>query len=391
MIALFLWLTLRFVTSIFTAFVSSIKPITPLELSLPLFPVNAPLSVWLERVLISPWTRWDVDWYQRIVSQGYTPTDGTAQFHPLYPWLATPLEKIGVSPVLSLLVVSSLAGLALFFLFWKLARLDLTPEQSTFALFLFGLFPPSLILFAPYPEALFLLLAVLCFWLARRKKWLLAGLIGGLASLTRQQGLFLIIPVAWELWEENRRDFSSLIKSWHHWLSLILIPGGYAIWIITRGLMLSDWGVRWTSVQDFIYSFMISPSANQVVPVQKFLWPWQALSLAIIKLVENPDTDIWVDLISGVVYLLILILAWKRMRISYRLYSAVIYLVSFSYYTGSIHPYMGLPRHLFLAFPLFIGLARRINKPWVRLISVGVSLSGMAFFSVLYVINTWVP
>jgi hypothetical protein len=51
------------------------------------------------------------------------------------------------------------------------------------------------------------------------------------------------------------------------------------------------------------------------------------------------------------------------MRTAYRLFTVLIILVSFSYYTGPIHPYMGLPRHLLLAFPIFISATPRINRP----------------------------
>ena len=46
------------------------------------------------------------------------------------------------------------------------------------------------------------------------------------------------------------------------------------------------------------------------------------------------------------------------MTISYRIYSLTMTWLAFSYYTGPYYPYMGLPRHLLLAFPVFIGLAQ---------------------------------
>jgi hypothetical protein len=79
------------------------------------------------------------------------------------------------------------------------------------------------------------------------------------------------------------------------------------------------------------------------------------------------------------------------MRLSYRLYSLMIAIVSFSYYTGSIHPYMGLPRHLFLAFPIFIGLAELVKSQWLRLILIGVSIFSLLLVLILYVLMAWVP
>ena len=386
-----LWLILRILTSIFAGMVSSIKPIAPIEIMIPFFPPSAPLQQWFDRAFLSPWMRWDALWYQRIVTHGYSATDGTAQFHPLYPWLATPLAKIGISPALSLLMISSLAGIGLFYFFIKFAQLDLPPKDAFFALMLLAFAPPAFILFAPYPEALFLLAAVLCIIFIRRKSWWLAGLMGGLAALTRQQGIFLLIPMVWELWENADRELANLLKQWRDWLALGLIPAGMLIWLVYRAVILNDLPVSFANFQGFLYSFVISPSATNVVPIQQFIWPWQALKYAIVKLFTQPDIDIWVNIITGFLFLILSAISWRKIRLSYRLYSFIIIWVSFSYYTGPEHPYMGLPRHLLLAFPVFIGIAAFFNIPWIRLLIIGSSVAGMLFLLGLYVLNAWVP
>ncbi len=390
MSSLILWILLRILTSIIAGIASSIRPLTSIELRIPFYPPSAPLSDWLDRAFLSPWLRWDAEWYQRIVIQGYSATDGTAQFHPLYPWLGTILTRIGFSPLFSLLVISALAGIILLYFFFKLAKLDLQSKDATFALMLFCFAPPAFILFAPYPEALFLLWVVLCIYFARLKKWWLASLMGGLATLTRQQGIILLIPVAWELWENFNRNPGSLTKYWREWFALTLIPLGYLIWLIYRAFFLFDLKIDWGSVHGFIYSFLISSSASQVVQVQQFLWPWQAIYLSFTKLISQPDLDIWVNLATSILFLVLFALSWRYMRTSYRLYAFLITWISFSYYTGPVHPYMGLARHLFLAFPIFIGLASLIRKPWLRIMILTISAIGMSSLEVLYVIKTWI-
>jgi hypothetical protein len=86
-----------------------------------------------------------------------------------------------------------------------------------------------------------------------------------------------------------------------------------------------------------------------------------------------------------------LVLAWPRMRISYQLYSVILVLVAFAYHTGPYYPYMGLPRHLLIAFPVFIGLAPLIKSGWQRLIIFGLGILGIFFLLLLYVIRGWVP
>lgn len=391
MFPIILWLVLRFLTSIFAGMVSSVKPLTSQEVSIPFFPPSSPIVEWMDRAFLSPWMRWDAQWYQKIVTDGYSTTDGTAQFHPLYPWLATPLARIGFSTSLSLLLVSSLAGLLLYYLFYKLARLDLAKNDATFSLMLFAFFPPAFIIFAPYSEALFLLTAVACFLFLRQKSWWLAGLMGGLAALTRQQGVFLFIPMAWELWENSAHGLASLKKMWRDWLALALIPLGLFIWLIYRAFSLNDVHASYSNIQQILYSIIISPSAVKVVPNQQFIFPWLAIRNSIVKIISQPDVDIWVNLIIAALFIVVLAISWKRMRMSYRLYALTIYIVSFSYYTGSLHPYMGLLRHLLLAFPIFIGSALVITRPWMRLLAVSLCAAGMFFLLGLYVLHAWVP
>jgi Gpi18-like mannosyltransferase len=391
MLPVILWIVLRAMTSLFAGIVSTIKPMTPLEINVPFFPPSAPIIQWLERAFISPLMRWDALWYQRIVTQGYSATDGTAQFHPLYPWLAVPLTRIGLTPTFSLLIVSAVAAIALYTFFLKLARYDLPPKDANFALLLFVLAPPAFILFAPYSEGLFLLTAVLCMIFLRQKSWWLAGLMGGLATLTRQQGIFLLIPMAWELWEDGDRKLASIRRQWHDWFALIIIPVGMLLWLFYRAVFLNDLQANFSNFQEFVYSTIVSSSATKVVTIQQFIWPWLAFKFTFIKLFTQPDLDIWVNIVVGAIFLILLGITWRKMRISYRLYSLAITLVSFSYYTGPIHPDMGLPRHLFLAFPIFIGLATLTDNKWMRLLFVGLSSGGMLFLLGLFVLNAWVP
>ena len=391
MTPLIIWFLLRILTSIFAGMVSAIKPMTPIEISIPLFPPSWPLSQWFNRAFLSPWERWDAVWYRQIVMHGYSPNDGTAPFQPLYAWLATPFAKLGVSPILSLLIVSGLAGIALVYLYFKLARLELSSVDSQFAMMLFILAPPAFILFAPYSEALFLLAAVACFILLRQKSWWLAGLLGGIAALTRQQGILLLVPMAWELWEYSGRSFRVVKKQWRNWLAMLLIPMGMFIWLAYRAIFLNDVHVSLGDFNQFLYSLVISPSAKQVVANQQFIWPWQAIYFSIQKIITEPDVDIWVNVIAGFFFTILLVVSWHKMRTSYRLYSLVVIIISFSYYTGSIHPYMGLIRHLFLAFPIFIGLAVLVKKSWHRLLVLSASAFGLFFLLGLYVLNAWVP
>ncbi|NJN17832.1 MAG: hypothetical protein HC822_16930 [Oscillochloris sp.] len=309
--------------------------------------------------VLLPWARWDVNWYLRIITEGYNAENGTAQFHPLLFWLSMPISRLSGMPLFGLILISSLASLALLLVFERYARLDLPQSDARTATLLLACAPLGFILFVPYTEGLFLLCSVLCLLLARHGNWWFAGVAGAAAVLTRQQGLFLVVPIALEIWERIRQagDRPTQIRRALRGLpALALVPVGMLIWLLYRGIVLDDVRPDTTNLQTWIYSLLISPSANKVVSLQAFILPWEALALAFERLVAAPSY-VGIDLIFGLGFVPLVVLAWPRMRWSERAYTIIIVLVSFAYYTGPTHPYMGLPRHLLLAFPVFIGLA----------------------------------
>ena len=386
-----IWGILRVITSVWVALVSSLVPLTTLESTIPLWPPTSPWMEWVTRVIVSPWLRWDALWYARIVSQGYQSGNGTTAFHPLYPWLATPLSWIGFNSGFSLLVVSSVCTLLLLYFLKRLGEHDLSREDSQNGALLFIFFPLSCILFAPYTESLFLLCSVVCIYYARRRIWWIAGFMGALASLTRQQGVFLVIPMVWELWEENKHLLRSIMTQWRKLIYIALCPGGLLFWMFYRWLTLKDLKPDLTNVNSLIFSLLISSSQREIVPAAKFVWPWQAMGNALVKAWQKPDVDILTNLGFGIFFLLLCIIAWRKMCISYQLYTFVIVLVSLSDQTGINHPYMGLPRHLFLAFPVFIGLSAKVKRPWQRLLWSGMGIMGILFLLFQYSLESWVP
>ena len=391
----FFWLLLRFLSWFFVSLFSTINPITDLEKNIAFLPPSQDISIWAVRTFLSPWQRWDVTWYLKILSAGYAPLDGTAQFHPLYPVLAKGLDWIGLHPMLSLLAVSSISGLGFLLVFEKLAGLDETLEQARLSTIFLLFFPVSIVLFAPYTEATFLLFAALCLYWCRKQSWWLAGLAGALACLTRQQGILLLIPMAWELWRDHtsRKEAPPALRikpSKMNWLSLALPPFGYTIWLAYRLWVLNDFQVNLGSLQDFIYSALISSSSSQVVPVQEFTLPWVALARAVDKLRNSPDTDIWVNLVGLVLFLFLTALTWRHLRLGYRYFVLANLLLSISYYTGPAHPYMGLLRHCLLGFPIFIGISQVVRYKWERVVLFSLFGVGWCFLLLLFSFEAWV-
>lgn len=350
---------------------------TPREKAIQLWPPTHPYEAWAERTVVAPWQRWDAHYYVDIVARGYRSDDGTAQFHPLFPLLAKPFFW---SPSLGLLIVSSLASLLFMLVFYRLAEMDIPNAETATRLML--AFPVSFILFAPYTESLWLLFAALTFWWARKNRWWAAGACGGLAVLARQQGIFLIVPLAYELWKQRDRR-------WQAWIALCLIPLALISWVAYRSLFLSDVHPDFSSFNSLLYTTILAPSANKVVEIQAMLPPWESLWRAIATTAQSPTRGNVLNLVLGSVMVILAVLAWPRISVSYRILTVILFLVAFSYYTGPETPYMGLPRHLLLAFPIFIGSApvlERFKGP-----IAAIFMFSMLFLTLCYAFQAWVP
>lgn len=342
----------------------------------------------LSAFLLSPWYVWDVQYYVEIVRNGYQPGAATANFHPLYPWISTLVAVVVREPLFSLLLVSSVSGFFMTIVFYRLAKLDLDDQQAWQATALLLAWPASLALFAPYTEPLFLLLSVYCLFAARHQKFWLAGLAGGLGTLTRQQGLFLVLPLAWEIWKAQGRRWSSAVRSC---LPVFLVPAGYVVWTVFRAVAINDLHPDFSSLQKFLHSVMVSPSSYKIIEEHAFLPPWSALWKALnVFWRGDAPAGAYIDVAFGAVFMGLFVLSWRHLRASYRVYCVALVLVSLSLYTGPIFPYVALPRHLLLAFPVFIGLAARYRLrsfPLLLILLVGCQMALLCSF----VWQTWVP
>jgi Gpi18-like mannosyltransferase len=240
------------------------------QVSLHLFPPVSVPAVYLRGVqpvtggvrgeLLGPWLRWDACWYLRIASVGYSLTDGTTAFFPLYPLLLRWLGPLlGGDHLLAAAVISHTACLLAMLLLYQITRQELDHDCARRAVIYQLFFPTAFFLFAPYTESLFMLWAIACLLAARRETWWLAGLCGLLAGLTRVTGALLILPVAVEM----RSRYGSLRKLLHPralWLGLI--PLGVMTYSLYLALAFGD---------PFLWLH------SQAAWNRSLAWPWEMI------------------------------------------------------------------------------------------------------------------
>jgi len=346
-------------------------------------------SLWV--LLTQPWYRYDTYYYLDIVANGYHAGAVTSGFHPLHPWLSTLAAKVLGSPIAGLMFVATVAGLCLTVVFYRLARVDVAHDKAWTATALMLCWPVTAAIFVPYTEALYLFIAVSCLLAARRRQFLLAGLLGGLAALTRQHGILLVLPLLWEVWEASGRKFRRLITDWKAWLCLALVPLGYATWIVYRAVAINDFKPDFSSPQRFVYSVMVSPTAYHVYSDQQFIPPWSAAWKAIVAYWNGGlHWSSYGDAFLAVTFITMFIFGWRYLRPSYRIYCLAVLLIALSYHTGTkLNPYVSLPRHMLPAFPIFIGVAQAYRFQRLPFI-LGVLIICQMLYISCFVWQTWV-
>ncbi len=299
------------------------------------------------------WARWDSDFFLRIAQNGYD--DTSAAFHPLYPALIAGLGRIFFGHyVLAGVVISLLCCLGSFILLHRLAmeRLDVDGARRT-VLYL-AVFPMALFLQAVYSESLFLLLVLAAFTLAERDRFAAAGVVAGLAILTRVTGLALLPALALLAWRHRERPralagialavpvaavyplvlwqqvgdpwaFSDAQDRWHRHFSRAGPFGG--IW---DGLV-----AGWRGLEQFVVGHGTHVTGTS--PMHAAAENVQALAFL-------------------VVFLALTVAAWRRFGAPYGLFAAVSLAIPLTY-PSSRWPLLSLPRFGLVIFPLFLALA----------------------------------
>src|SRR5207245_4563456 len=131
------------------------------------------------------WQRWDTLWYQHIAEHGYSATDGSLEFFPLFPLLSKLVSPaVAGQTVLAMLIVSTIAFAGAMFLLHRLAAVDAGARTAPWTVLAVALFPTGFFLLAPYTESLFLAFSAGTFVALRADRPWLAGLAAVGASFT---------------------------------------------------------------------------------------------------------------------------------------------------------------------------------------------------------------
>ena len=330
------------------------------------------------------WARWDSVWFLRIAENGYGALEGAAAaFFPLYPALVGLLGRALFGHyILAGIAVSLAATLAAFVLFYDLAETKLGAEGARRALIYLALFPMALFLQAVYSEALFLLLTIAAFLLAERSRFLGAGLVAGLAALTRPVGFALLPALALIAWRSPERR-AALMKL----ASAPLLFCAYPAYL---------WAERG---DPFAFAKAQGIWSRDVSPLGPLGGIWDGLRAGwagVRQLVSGSHTTTYWPAVDGtdpmrvaavnlealaflVLFAALTVIAWRRFGAPYGLFAALSLAVPLSV-PSERWPLLSLPRFGLVIFPLFLALAVVGARPraHVAIVSVSSLLLGVA-------------
>jgi len=302
-----------------------------------------------------------------LARQGYGPSlkPATYIFFPLFPWLIGTVNQIFHNYLASGLIISHLSLIAALYFLYKLIKLDYKDDIAKLSLIILIIFPTSFFFGSVYTESFFLLLVILSFYFARKNLFFLACLMALFASATRIAGIFVWPALIWEIWQghqsrKEKEGFDSALV----WLALP--PLG----------LLSYMKFLYSKTGDALFFLKVTPDFGPNLVISKLILLHQVFYRYIKMVVFSSHTDITfaviiLELIVGTAFLLLTIVAFKKMRLSYAIYMLLSYLIPT--FTGT---FATQPRYVLTAFPAFILIALWYQKqsPLVKRFYVAINI-----------------
>jgi Mannosyltransferase (PIG-V) len=384
--------------------------------------LTAPFGSYLANAIAAPLARWDSVWYLTIAKFGYQAGDQHLSFYPhrlaffpLYPWLIRALGFITRSDLVAGVLISLVAFAIALFVLHRLVSLDFSEEVARTTVMLVAFSPMAMFFSAVYTESLFLALSLGSIYAARREQWLVAGVFGGLAAVSRNGGIALLLPLAILYMYGPRGSDRAVPTRWaaetvtglrrllpRYRLApdagwILLVPaalGAYLVYLgIRYGQALAPFQSEsyWLRQSTFPLTTILD-SARQA---------WNGLR----QLVHGPNPPYYVSgyaqsVISSafqdvylfgflILGLVALVAGLRRLPAAYSAYSFAMLVLALAD-PVSLQPLASLPRYELVIFPMFIWAAQAITRRNLTVPVIGASAVLLGLFTVEFATWHWV-
>ncbi len=354
-------------------------------------------KIYLLEPFMNAQVAWDSEYYLGIAVGGYddpaagkvttqaspTPIIKNYSFFPFYPALISvakyPFMLFGMNPIAAataagalITLLGALAGLAALY---ELTR-SLFDESTAYrAAFYMLIFPTAFFFAMIYTEGTFVGLAFWSLLLAKRNRWLAAGVLAALAAFTRAHGAALALPLAMLWWQQTdpARRLDVLKTGRRGWLPIVsaLMPlAAYTVWRI------SPLGQGWALLQPGYFSRGFLNLSGTIGSIN-YIFP-HAFK------VSSAGVTLGIEIGSVLLVIVAALWLWRR-DAPLAAFSLAVALLSV--FSGS---FQSLARYMLIAPALYISLAYwGRNQIFDRLWTL-VSVLLMGMLAALFAVDFWV-
>ena len=331
--------------------------------------VVALADLWTHHSWVSDLSTWDGAWFLKAVYHGW-PSQlpivnghvgaSPVAFFPLLPLVIRGLADVsGLGAATVGIIVSGVSGLGAVYAVGALTRHFAGVAKAERAALLFALSPGSFVFSLIYAEGLLIVFTALGLLALLQRRWLVAGVLGALASITSPVGLAFAASCA----------VTALVATWREreWQALVaplLAPMGFVAWMFylwrhTGTLMAWRETERhgWNSFPSLAYPFRIltkflfNPLSPTMTGQILFWGTVVAIGLSVLMFRERQPLAV----------------------LAYGLSAVVLFAIS--------SPVGLRPRFLMLAFPLTIAAATRWEGKKFA-VALALSVAGLALMTI---------
>ncbi|MBI4854722.1 MAG: hypothetical protein HY819_23240 [Acidobacteria bacterium] len=340
-----------------------------------------------EQTWLSIWDRWDAYWYQLIAVNGYVIESITPEmqafashFPPFYPFLIRIFSSLlfisardaGFLISFTLLIANS------YLIYWLVIKDFQNRQMAVLAVLFFNLYPVSYFTNSVYTESLYTFLTLLAFCLIRQQHFVLPGILGACAILTRYIGVNILTAYLFIIWQHRDK------LNYKYWFLLVLPPFGLVIELLINIYFFGS------------PFFVVREHKNNPASIQTPSFPPIPLKEAFSSLPTlfgNLLNGVWDDyfmmtlgwsaIFTVFALTIILIGFYKKLPQDYSVY-ALSYVLFFSSFTWTI----SAPRFTLPLFPIFITLAMIKNRFIASLIMILFFILQL-YFARIFVNASW--
>jgi hypothetical protein len=236
------------------------------------------------------------------------------------------------------------------------------------------IFPTAYFLHIGYTEALFMALVLGSFLAARTERWWLAGILGGLAALTRINGLILIPALAAEAFTQWLKRPPEERRIRLEWLAIGLVGVGFGGYLALNQAIYGD-ALTFLRIQHEHWYKSLD-------------WPWNGINGVLGWLgSRHPDNVLmqgWMELAFIAIGLAATLHAAFRFRLSWFAWMAGNWLLFVS--TSFV---MSVPRYALTLFPLYVSLALLSRRRVALALISAVSIGALIYFTGRFSTGAW--